>query len=321
MSLQATNLLIQAAQLPATFVGDPNAFFRAMVERMRIVSPSGIFSIFVGDTEPTSNVGPWLKGGTQWWVFDPNLKKYVPLDISASETHWFQTGANIPTVNDPPVWLRTTTGVTAPGTSQGTPVGWYSFDGTNWVGFTELLDKEVTLAKMADGVRGALITYDPTNRPALLSIGAPNDFLRVNAAGTDLVYSSADSLSLKGLLAAQLFGPLTDTSGYHPDTQTVTINLTENREVLISAYVNIFLNNGTFSILSLSVDGSAQDSFRAESSVSADTIQITLLSRITLAAGAHNLTVTMPGTPVAGNLMDPATNNGTAAVKFLVELL
>jgi hypothetical protein len=322
MALTPTNLVIQASQLPATFVGDPNAFFRAMIERMRIVSPTGISQFVIGDIEPTSNQGPWLKGGTQWWVWDDSLKTYVPLDISASETHWFQTGANIPTVTDPPVWLRTTSGVTAPGTSQGTPVGWYLYNGTSWVGFTELLDKEVTLSKMADGVRGAIITYDATNRPVLQSIGNPNDFLRVNAGGTDIEWAAADALSLKGLLSANLFGPLTDTGGYNAATQSVIINLSENREVFITAYVKYVMNNSQFSILSLTVDGSAVDYHRGEAgATTSGTFFTTLISRQNLAAGAHTLTVTMPGTPGVGNLLDPANNNGVLPVKFIVELL
>lgn len=321
MALNPTNFLIQASQLPATFVGDPNAFFRAMVERMRIVSPTGVSTFVISDVQPQSNQGPWLKGGTQWWVWSEDLKTYVPLDISQSETHWFQTGSTIPTVTEPPVWLKTTSGTTQPGTGEGTPVGWYLYNGTAWVGFTELVAKEVTFDKLADGVQGALITYDATNRPVLLAIGNPGDFARVNAAGNAVEYSPADAISLKGLLGAQIFGPLTDTSGYHADQQNVTVNLSENREVLITAYVRFAMNNNQFAILTFSVDGNPQDSFRGDAGTGAYTTSATLTTRMTLAAGPHTLNVTMPGTPATGSLMDPAGNNTQAAVKFIVELL
>src|SRR5882672_10980042 len=108
MSLQNTNLLVQMAQIPPTFKGTPQDLANTMIRRMRIVSPSGTNFIFVGDTEPTSNVGPWLKGGTQWFVFDATIKRYVPLDISASETKWFQVGNTTPATSSPPVWLKTT---------------------------------------------------------------------------------------------------------------------------------------------------------------------------------------------------------------------
>jgi len=322
MALNPTNFLIQASQLPATFVGDPNAFFRAMVERMRIVSPTGVSTFVISDVQPQSNQGPWLKGNKQWWVWDEDLKTYVPLDISQSETKWFQTGSTIPTVTEPPVWLKTTSGTTQPGTGEGTPVGWYLYNGTAWVGFTELVAKEVTFDKWADGVAGAIITYDPTNRPALIPIGNPNDFARVDSTGTKVIWSAADAISLKGLLGAQSFSPLTDTSGYHADQQSVVVNLSENREVLITAYAKFVMNNNQFSILSLTVDGAPQDSFRGEAgATTSGTFFTTLISRQTLAAGSHNLTVLMPGTPGTGVLLDPANNNGVLPVKFIIELL
>lgn len=127
MSLQDTNLVIQSAPIPATFRGTPDQFRIAMVERFKIVSPSGISFIFVGDNEPSSNVGPWLKNGTQWWVFDEATKRYVPLDITASEKLWFQVSATTPATADPPVWLRTD--------AQGNPLSWLRFNGTDWISF------------------------------------------------------------------------------------------------------------------------------------------------------------------------------------------
>ena len=82
MSLNPTSLFIQASPLPETFQGSPNDFFTEMIKRMRILSPSGTNFIYIGDTAPTSDVGPWLKNGTQWWVWDPSTKQYAPQDIS-----------------------------------------------------------------------------------------------------------------------------------------------------------------------------------------------------------------------------------------------
>ncbi len=135
MALNNTNLLIQMAQLPAVFKGSPQELAVEMVRRMKIVSPSSVTFIFVGDSEPSGNVGPWLKNGTSWWVFDPNLKRYVPLDISASETKWYQVGSTTPTTSNPPLWLKTTQNTTEPGPDEGTPVSWNQFNGTEWVQF------------------------------------------------------------------------------------------------------------------------------------------------------------------------------------------
>lgn len=147
MALQDTNLLIQMAQVSPTFVGTPNELAREMVRRMKIVSPTGTNFIFIGDVEPTSNVGPWLKGGTQWWVFDEDIKRYVPLDISESETQWFQVGNSVPTTSDPPVWLRTTKDQTEADPSIGSPIGWHIFDGTNWIPFLGIVTSGPTTSR------------------------------------------------------------------------------------------------------------------------------------------------------------------------------
>lgn len=147
MALQDTNLLIQAGQLPPTFSGSPQDFFSAMIRRMKIVSPSGTNFIFIGDVEPSSNVGPWLKNGTQWWVYSTSINRYVPLDISASETHWHWTGNNTPGSSTPPLWLRTITGATIdtpPTTAYGRALSWYVFDGSVWRPFESIVNSGTT---------------------------------------------------------------------------------------------------------------------------------------------------------------------------------
>lgn len=152
MALNDTNLILQVAPLPATFCGTPQELVAQMVRRMKIVSPSGTNFIFIGDVEPTSNVGPWLRFGTQWWVFDVETKRYVPLDISASEKQWFQVGASTPLTGDPPVWLRTTKDQTEADPSIGQPVGWYVFDGANWIPFVGVVTSGPTTSRPTNPV-------------------------------------------------------------------------------------------------------------------------------------------------------------------------
>lgn len=134
MSLNATPLFIQASPLPATFQGTPNDMFTEMIKRMKILSPSGTNFIFIGDTAPTSNVGPWLKNGTQWWTWDPVTKQYAPQDISASFTPAFTMGHSTPTSTSPPVWLQTTQDATsADPNAFGEMIRWFQFDGVNWL--------------------------------------------------------------------------------------------------------------------------------------------------------------------------------------------
>lgn len=139
MSLTNTSLLIQSSPLPASFKGSPDELRQEIVKRLKIVSPNGTNFIFIGDTEPTSNVGPWLKGGTQWYVWDDVTNRYVPLDISASFTIPFFVGASTPASSTPPIWLLTTKDQTDQDPSIGNPIGWYIFNGTAWIPFVGIV--------------------------------------------------------------------------------------------------------------------------------------------------------------------------------------
>lgn len=131
MALFKTNLVLVASQLPPDFIGDPQEFFEALVERMEIQSPVGTNFFVVGDAEPSSNQGPWLKNGDRWYVFDVNQGKYVPINIDDS-LHLMVIGPDNPGTPedlDPKLWLRTS------GTRA---VGWYGWDGVIWRSFNSL---------------------------------------------------------------------------------------------------------------------------------------------------------------------------------------
>jgi hypothetical protein len=137
--MKDTNLHLQVAPLPSTFKGTPQQLLEQMVRRAKIVSPNGTNFIFIGDTEPTSNVGPWLRGGTKWYVFDNEVKRYVPQDITDSEQVWYHIGATAPTSDDPHVWLRTSRDATEADPSYGNPVGWYQWNGSAWAPFVGIV--------------------------------------------------------------------------------------------------------------------------------------------------------------------------------------
>lgn len=126
MSLNKTNLIIESAPIPATWSGTPDNLREEIVKRLQILSPGGTNFVYIGDTEPTSNLGPWLKGGTKWYVFDEVTKRYIPVDISDSSDAEFQIGDSIPSTSTPGVWLRTTNNGTI-------PVTWYFWNGAQWV--------------------------------------------------------------------------------------------------------------------------------------------------------------------------------------------
>ena len=160
MSLNATNLYIQSSPIPATFKGSPNDLFTEMIKRMRILSPSGTNFIFVGDTEPTSNVGPWLKNGTQWYVWDPSTKRYVPQNISASFTPGFFIGNSRPTSTNPTVWLQTTQDPTSSSPlAYGDAIRWFVWNGSFWV-WPHEVPSTSGIRQMWVGVESDLWFYD-----------------------------------------------------------------------------------------------------------------------------------------------------------------
>lgn len=152
MALQDTNLIITMGRLPTTFKNTPQNLADEMIRRMKIVSASGSSFFVVGDVEPTSNQGPWLKGGTQWWVFDDATKRYVPLDISASETRWYWMGNSTPVDINPPVWLKTSQDQTTTDSSFGQPIGWYEWNGAAWVPFNSVPRNGPTSARPVGSV-------------------------------------------------------------------------------------------------------------------------------------------------------------------------
>lgn len=121
-----TNFVIVMAPLPPDFDGNPQDLADAMVERMQIQSPAGTNFFVVGDVEPSSNAGPWLKDGTKWYVFNLATGRYVPLDISDSVLQVFvisSTEPGPPEGDDPNIWLRVV---------NNRVIAWYFWTGSEW---------------------------------------------------------------------------------------------------------------------------------------------------------------------------------------------
>jgi hypothetical protein len=73
---------VTAAPLPTNFRGTPQELIEAFLDRLEISVDGSSF--VVGDVMPIGNQGPWLRNGTQWWVWDVNTSTYIPLDVSSS---------------------------------------------------------------------------------------------------------------------------------------------------------------------------------------------------------------------------------------------
>lgn len=154
MPLTPTGDIIQACPLPPTMRGTPQEFFDEYTKRLTIVSATGRGRIVISDTEPTDANAIWIRG-TAIWLFDQASKRFVPIDISDSETHWFWIGSTTPTSTPPLLWLRTSSGTTrnTPNTeSYGRAISWYEFDGSIWRPFNNIVNSGTTAQRPASPI-------------------------------------------------------------------------------------------------------------------------------------------------------------------------
>jgi len=92
--------------LPPQVRWKPQQLGDAIAARLSLVT-SGTFALFAaGSTEPSSNVGPWLKDSNTWYVWSNSLGQYVPQTL-APESLGYTIGANPPDPNSFAVWIET----------------------------------------------------------------------------------------------------------------------------------------------------------------------------------------------------------------------
>lgn len=106
-------LSVIIAKLPPGFDGTPQELADAIAERIQVVTQQS-FALFVtGSTEPSSDVGPWLKDGISWYYFDDDAGSYLPMVIPASALG-YQISEAQPTDDGINFWIQIE--------SDGTPV-------------------------------------------------------------------------------------------------------------------------------------------------------------------------------------------------------
>lgn len=222
MALNRTNFVIVAAQLPPDFRGDPQQFFQAMVERMSIQSPSGTNFFVVGDTEPSSDSGPWLKNGDRWYVFDTELGRYVPINVDDSVRALFVVSEAEPDApvsdRDPTLWLKV---------SGSRAISWYGWDGTVWRPFNGVPASGPTASRPAspfpleqyfDTDINVLIHYE---RGAWRTVsGSPGDIKAVTATVASDATTANPGWSILGeadnTYLGRVFAPATKDPGGSP---------------------------------------------------------------------------------------------------------
>ncbi len=76
-------LTFRLSPLPAQNM-TPQQFADALVARLTAESTNTISFFAAGSVAPTSNVGPWLKDNTTWYVWSDSLGMYVPQTINSA---------------------------------------------------------------------------------------------------------------------------------------------------------------------------------------------------------------------------------------------
>jgi hypothetical protein len=102
-------LTIQMSALPPAVRWTPQQLADAIAARLSITTAQS-YALFVsGSTAPSSNVGPWLKNGTEWWIFNTVSGTYVPITINQESLGYFIGNvAPDPTIYQ--FWISTTPG-------------------------------------------------------------------------------------------------------------------------------------------------------------------------------------------------------------------
>lgn len=188
-----SEIRIQAAPLPSNFSGTPQQLFEAMVERLTILFDGGT-SFVISDVEPAGNEGPWLKNGTQWWVWDEDQSKYVPLDISESADPLIFVGSTEPDASEGyRLWVKTS-GNTVEGIYGwlGETAGWVKKDSDLQAGSVQtnhIADGAITTDKLAaQSVTAGKIQNDlPLSK---LARGAADQVLRMDSNASTPVWAT-----------------------------------------------------------------------------------------------------------------------------------
>lgn len=207
-------LNIQMSALPPNVLWTPQQLGDAIAARLAITTQQ-TFALFVaGTTEPSSNVGPWLKDNETWYVWSDVDGGYVPQTIpAASLGYWIGPDAPDPSVYQ--FWIETAAG--------GSPLalkiyysgGWVDVYATTLASYLTIATAAATYQTLAD-----MANYSTTAQmnaaiaaalvPYLTSATAAATYLTIaNAAST---YAPLASPALTGTPTSPTAAPGTNTT-------------------------------------------------------------------------------------------------------------
>lgn len=102
---QAIPLTFRMSPLPDTDM-TPQEFADAIVSRLTAESTNTVSFFAAGSVAPSSNVGPWLKDNTTWYVWSDALGSYVPQTIPQSSLGYIAQQAPGPDNTTYKFWIQ-----------------------------------------------------------------------------------------------------------------------------------------------------------------------------------------------------------------------
>ena len=137
-------ITIQMGALPPNLNVTPQELADLMAARMSLVTSTSYALFVTGSTEPTSNVGPWLKDGVSWYVWSDSDGAYVPQEIApVSLGYWIGPYAPDPATYN--FWIKTAAG--------GSPLALMVYYGGGWVDvYATALGSYLTVAAFATAI-------------------------------------------------------------------------------------------------------------------------------------------------------------------------
>lgn len=112
-------LTFRAAPLTEGFTGNLQEFADELVARLYAESANSIAFFAAGSVNPGTNVGPWLKNDTEWYVWSNALGQYVPQTIPAEALKYIAS-ASAPDQTKYTFWIE------LDGTGKAQAVNYYS---------------------------------------------------------------------------------------------------------------------------------------------------------------------------------------------------
>jgi hypothetical protein len=119
---------VKVAPPPPNFSGDLKEVFALLEVNLQVKNPAGYNVFTVGGNAPTSDSGPWLKDGKEWYIWDTTTQAYIPQALDGALTRDIPDSATFPTaIPSSKMFFLTGTATGASGRQL------YRWDGSQWV--------------------------------------------------------------------------------------------------------------------------------------------------------------------------------------------